>query len=90
MASSSSMRSGGLKMPQSWDIRAQGRSWVGDEAWTRYELRPEKIEMTGGKLLWDDEERLTLLALLLENVGAEAAVRLGDPNVWRAAVARLV
>ena len=55
----------------------------------RYELTPEKIEMSEGKLLWDDEERLNLLALLLENVGADAAVRLGDPAVWRAAVAEL-
>jgi hypothetical protein len=27
--------------------------------------------------------------LLLENVGADAAVRLGEPGVWRAAVAKL-
>jgi hypothetical protein len=55
----------------------------------RYALTPEKLEMIGGKLLHDDEERLTLLALLLENVGADAAVRLGEPGVWRAAVAKL-
>ena len=34
----------------------------------------------------DDTERLTLLALLLENVGIDRAVRLGDAEVWRAAV----
>ena len=45
--------------------------------------------MIDGKLLWDDEERRTLLGLLLENVGADAAVTLGDPAVWRAAVAQL-
>ncbi len=28
------------------------------------------------------DERLALLGLLLENVGADAAVKLGDPNVW--------
>jgi hypothetical protein len=55
----------------------------------RYALTPEKLEMIDGQLLWDDEERLTLLALLLENVGADAAVRLGDPKAWRAAVAGL-
>jgi hypothetical protein len=27
-----------------------------------------------------------VLALLLENVGADAAVRLGDPEIWRGAV----
>jgi hypothetical protein len=45
--------------------------------------------MIAGKLLASDDERLTLLALLLENVGANEAVRLGDPDVWRAAIAAL-
>jgi hypothetical protein len=52
-------------------------------------LRPEKIEMVEGKLLFSSKDRETLLALLLENVGADRAVRLGDPDVWRAAVAKL-
>lgn len=72
-----------------WDIRAEGRAWTGNEGLARYALTPEKLEMIEGKLLWSDEERLALLGLLLENVGADAAVRLGDPSVWRAAVARL-
>ena len=37
----------------------------------------------------DHEERLQMLGLLLENVGVDAAVRLGDPQVWRDAVAEL-
>ena len=45
--------------------------------------------MIDGKLFWSDEERLLLLGLLLENLGADAAVRLGDPQVWRTAVASL-
>lgn len=73
---------------QSWDIRREGRAW-GEEALARNSLTPEKIEMINGKLLVSDEERLTLLALLLENVGADAAVRLGDPATWRGAVAAL-
>ena len=72
-----------------WDIRNEGRSWVADEAWERFELMPEKIEMVGGKLLSHDEDRELLLGLLLENLGAERAVRLGSPDVWREAVARL-
>ena len=52
-------------------------------------LRPEKIEMVEGKLLFSGKDRETLLALLLENVGADRAVQLGDPDVWRAAVAKL-
>ena len=71
-----------------WDIRAEGRAWR-DEAMDRYALAPEKLEMIGGKLLGGDEERLTLIALLLENIGADAAVRLGDPDVWRTAIAKL-
>jgi hypothetical protein len=52
-------------------------------------LKPEKIEMVRGKLLSSDEDRSTLLALLLENVGADRVVQLGDPQVWRSAVAKL-
>jgi hypothetical protein len=70
-----------------WDIRREGRAWGGDEAMQRLDLTPEKFAMIEGRLFWDEEERLLLLGLLLENVGVDAAVRLGDPNVWRAAVA---
>lgn len=72
-----------------WDIRREGRAWRGDEARERFELTPEKLEMNKGRLLWDEAQRLLLLGLLLENVGVDAAVRLGDPDVWRAAVAEL-
>ena len=75
-------------MTPQWNILRGPRAW-GPEAMQRYELTPEKIEMCEGKLLWNDEARLNLLTLLLENVGADAAVRLGDPAVWRAAVAEL-
>jgi hypothetical protein len=69
-----------------WSIGRDGRAWTGDEALARWELTPEKFEMHGGKLFWDETQRLTLLALLLENVGVDQAVQLGDPEVWRAAV----
>ena len=72
-----------------WDIRREGRPWREDEAMARFQLTPEKIEMSRGRLFWSDEERLAMLGLLLENVGADAAVRLGDPGVWKAAVADL-
>jgi hypothetical protein len=55
----------------------------------RYQLTPEKIEMVKGRLFWSDEDRLTMLGLLLENVGADAAVRLGNSDVWKAAVEAL-
>jgi hypothetical protein len=68
-----------------WDIRREGRSWTAGEFRGRMDLRPEKLEAHRGKLLWSHEERLALLGLLLENVGADAAVKLGDPGVWAAA-----
>jgi hypothetical protein len=72
-----------------WVIRREGRAWTADEAMPRYNLTPEKFEMYQGKLFWNDEDRLNMLGLMLENVGADQAVRLGDPAVWRAAVAAL-
>jgi len=72
-----------------WDIRREGRAWSGDEAMQRYNLTPEKFEMYRGKLFWSDEDRLNMLGLMLENVGADQAVRLGDLAVWRAAIAAL-
>ena len=69
-----------------WDIRRAGRAWSGEELRERRELMPEKLEVVEGRLLWDDEERLALLAMLLENVGIDQAVRLGDLDRWRAAI----
>jgi len=71
-----------------WDIQRDGRAW-GDEAMSRYQMTPEKTEMVGGRLYGTEEERLTMLALLLENVGADKAVRLGSASIWRGAVAAL-
>ena len=71
-----------------WDIRRDGHAW-GVEAMSRYQMTPEKTEMLDGRLYGTGEERLTMLALLLENVGADKAVRLGEASVWRAAVAAL-
>jgi len=74
-------------LPKDIDIRRDGHAWK--DGLARFALLPEKVEMIRGKLFWSDEERLTVLALLLENVGVDRAVRLGDPNVWRAAVGDL-
>ena len=52
-------------------------------------IRPlEKIEFVGG-IFADEPERLTVLAMLLENLGIDKAVRLGNPEDWKAAVAEL-
>lgn len=76
-------------MGTQWDIRRNARAWESGEALERWDRTPEKIEMVAGKLFWDDDERLAMLGLLLENLGADAAARLGDPAVWKAAVAGL-
>lgn len=72
-----------------WKIDRDGRAWTGDEARHRMELTPEKLEMWKGKLLWNDSDRLLLLGLLIENVGVDKVVRLGDAGVWREAIAAL-
>ena len=69
-------------------MRPEGRAW-GPEGLSRYYMVPERIELIDGKLFWSEEERLTMFAHLLENVGANQAVRIGNPGVWRAAVANL-
>lgn len=68
-----------------WDIRREGRAWD-KEAHDRMRLTPEKFEMIGGRLFWRERDRLTLLALLLENLGMDAAVRIGEARLWREAI----
>ena len=72
-----------------WDIRREGREWSAEEMEPRWELTPEKFEVYEGQLFWSEEDRLHLLAMLLENVGADAAVRIGSPAIWKAAIAEL-
>lgn len=77
------------EMPEvDWDFRREGRAW-GDNVRQRYNLTPEKIELIHGKLFCTEAERVVMLGLLLENVGLDKAVRLGDPQSWREAVAAL-
>lgn len=74
--------------PKEWDIRREGREWAGEEFDKRTYQAPEKIEFRGGIFI-DEEQRLTVLAMLLENLGIDKAVRLGDPADWKAAIAEL-
>lgn len=74
-------------MATPWDFRREGRAWTRDEVRPRHELTPEKFEVWEGRLFFDDTQRLNLLGLLLENVGIDAAVRLGPLEVWEAAIA---
>jgi hypothetical protein len=72
-----------------WNIRRERRAWTGDEWKARRELTPKKIELSSGKLFWSDDDRLAMLALLLENIGVDRAIRIGSPDVWREAMAAL-
>ena len=74
--------------PQEWDIRREGRVWSHDEFNRRIEQAPEKIEYTGGIFTYEDE-RLTVLAMLLENLGIDKAVQLGNLEDWKTAIAEL-
>jgi hypothetical protein len=70
-----------------FDIQRQGRRWSRAEVEEKYrKLCPEKIELIEGRMFWTDEDRLNMLALLLENVGMDAAVALGDPALWKQAI----
>jgi hypothetical protein len=70
-----------------FNIQRQGRRWNLTEIEQKYRnLRPEKIELIEGRMFWTDEQRINMLALLLENVGMDAAVSLGDPAIWKQAI----
>jgi len=69
-----------------WDIRRQGRAWTAEEAASRWRLTPEKFELIDGKLFWREEDRVALLAMLLEQVGIDGAIRLAPIELWREAI----
>ena len=71
-----------------FDIRTVGRSWTKQEMLELHDELPGRLEMVGGKLCLDDEQRMLLLGALLEHVGTERAVRLGAFAAWRAAIAQ--
>ncbi len=71
-----------------WDIRRQGRQWAHEEFERRIEQAPEKIEYTGGIFL-NERQRLIVLAMLLENLGIDKAIRFGNLEDWKAALADL-
>jgi hypothetical protein len=70
-----------------FNIQRQGRKWNRTEVEQKHRsLCPEKIELVEGRMLWTDEQRLNMLALLLEKVGMDAAVSLGDPVLWKQSI----
>jgi hypothetical protein len=74
--------------PIAWDIRREGRRWSHEEFEQRLYQAPEKIEFVGG-IFASERERLTVLGMLLENIGIDKLVRLGRLEDWKAAVADL-
>ena len=75
--------------PIPWKIAADPAMLTGDEFWARYSHTnmPEKFEAIHGKLFWNDEQRLHVLAMLLEAVGLKRALALCPPEAIRAALA---
>ena len=74
--------------PAEWKIEREGRVWSHEEFNRRIYQAPEKIEFTGGIFTYE-EERLTVLAMLLENLGIDKAVQLGNLEDWKAAIVEL-
>jgi hypothetical protein len=69
------------------DIRRDGRAWSSEEIHERLaHIDDFKLEIHDGKLLFSDEARRKVLTMLLENVGLDAVVRLGDPMRWKEAI----
>jgi hypothetical protein len=66
-----------------FDIRRDGHPVTGG---VETLLTVPKTEMSDGKLFCSEEDRLYVLALLLESVGIDAAVHLGPRELWRQAV----
>ena len=74
--------------PTERDIHREGRVWSNEEFERRIYQAPEKIEFTGGIFTYE-EDRLTVLAMLLENLGIDKAVQLGNLEDWKAAISAL-
>lgn len=70
-----------------WDIGRQSRKWTGTEGLAKLARLPGRLELLHGKLCFSDEERWTLLAGLLENMGLDEVVQLGDVEDWQQAIA---
>lgn len=72
----------------SWKISAEPAVLDRDDFWARFghDNMPEKFEATDRKLFWSEEQRLHVLAMLLEAVGLRRALALCPPDAIRAAL----
>jgi hypothetical protein len=74
--------------PIAWNIHREGRAWTDEEFPARADrLLGVDLEISEGKLFWSDEERLLIAGMLLENLGMDAVVRLGDLHRWKESIA---
>jgi hypothetical protein len=74
--------------PITWKIGPDPAPLTRDELWARYDHphMPEKFEVSQGKLFWHDDQRLHVLAMLLEAVGLKQALTLCPPEAVRVAL----
>jgi len=75
--------------PAEWKIEREGREWKGEEFDKRIYQAPRKIEYVGGIFI-NERQRLTVLAILLENLGIDKAVQLGKLEDWQSAISELM
>jgi hypothetical protein len=68
-----------------WDMRREGRRWTRDEFDRRLDQTPEKIEFVDA-IFTSERERLKVLPMLLENLGIDKAITLGNLEDWKAAI----
>ena len=74
--------------PIAWDVQREGRAWTPEEFNVRADrLLGVELDVSAGKLFGSEKTRRLILGMLLENVGMDAVVRLGDLARWKEAVA---
>jgi hypothetical protein len=76
--------------PIVWDVRRDARTWSATEAHARLRLAHGldlEIDIVRGKLYWSEEARVAILAMVLESLGLDAAVRLAPLERWTEALA---
>jgi hypothetical protein len=80
--------------PVEFEIHLEGRRWTPEEIESKWrqahETIPERLELIEGKVFLGDEQRITMLGWMLEQLGADVAVQMGDPEVWREAVEEML
>lgn len=80
--------------PFGFDIRREGRRWTPEEIESKWRQAhvtiPEKLELIEGRVFLGDEQRITMLGWVLEQLGADVAIRMGEPEVWCEAVEEML